>query len=590
MPTSVLHRHIILLGCIVFALALLSVHSILHALQRHEPSARIFRALLEINLILLGTVCSLYLWSRTIGTKYMEQLLFFSQKKKNRDAQYSRFRDKDTDDNHRYNYRDDDSDLAPFVDENTLEELPNNNNEQLQEEEEELLYSEEEENNDTTDDVSFFPDNGHTSSSTTSHVPTASDVFHLLLDNLLLILVTLFLFAWSASGYTSMSKWTQWIAFIAAPTFPLLLFLYGTFTLLFHKQHRPLWNVLACTIGAPLFPVTFRDGFVGDVLTSSVRPMQDITFTLVYLLYGLQGWWSQSYVAMGDEPTEDFMTEQPSSLQDTLDPSILLPALEKSWLLHTVLLPFCVIGPLWWRFLQNLRQVTEEKKRWPYLGNAFKYFLAAQVAVTGVYYPNWHGSTLWLTAFMVATLYQIYWDIFMDWGLLERSEGGQWRLRSERLYNSRALYWSIASINVILRFCWTLTFIPPQYLNPAGVLIQQNKLIMSPLFASAEIIRRTLWGWLRFEYEALKEQKSEGRRISEGDETRDRDGLELAPMEKMETIESTHSTLGMSQYSRLHSWNDVSSLNDTQILLELCLYAVTFVTLWLVAVAHRSTQ
>ncbi len=571
-------RSVILLACISLALALLSVHSIFQALQRHEPSARIFRALLEINLILLGTACSLYLWSRTIGTKWIGRLLFYSSTNGD-NALYTRFQDKDDDSNN--NNRDDDSDFVPlFVDEKTLEELPNNEQQGEEANNEEMLDALE--NMDVTEDAFFA-----TGRSSISHVPTAADVLQLCLDNLLLILVILFLFSWSASGYTSLSKWTQYIAWIAAPTFPLLLFLYGTFNMVFHKQHRPLWSVLACTLGVPLFPVTFRDGFVGDVLTSSVRPMQDITFTLVYLLYGLRGWWSQSYSAVADEQLES--TNQSSSLQDTLDPSILLPALEKSWVLHTILLPFCVIGPLWWRFLQNLRQVMDERRRWPYLGNAFKYFLAAQVAVTGVYYPNWHGSTLWLTAFVVATLYQIYWDIFIDWGLLDRSSG-QWRLRSERLYNSRALYWSIASLNVVLRFCWTLTFIPPQYLNPAGILIQQNKLIMSPLFASAEIVRRTLWGWLRFEYEALKVRNDEGRRVSEGDENPVTDGLELAPMEKMDTNESKPSTIESTRHTRVNSWNDMSSLNDTQVLLEMCLYAVTFVTLWLVAVAHRSTQ
>ncbi|GAX10361.1 hypothetical protein FisN_3Lh572 [Fistulifera solaris] len=562
-------RNVILLACMLLALGLLSRHSIFQALRRHEPSARIFRAFLEIQLILLGTACSLYLWSRTIGAKWIGRLLFFSST--NGDlALYARFQNKEDDSNN--HYRDnDDSDFAPlFVDENTLEELSNK--------------QEEETNNvdilDATEDVLLA-----TGRSSTSSVPTAADIFQLCLDNLLLILVALFLFSWSASGYTSLSKWTQYIAWIAAPTFPLLLFLYGMFNMLLHKQHRPLWSVLACTLGAPLFPVTFRDGFVGDVLTSSVRPMQDITFTLVYLLYGLQGWWSQSYAAVADEQLES--TDPSSSLQDTLDSSILLPALEKSWILHTILLPFCVIGPLWWRFLQNLRQVMDERRRWPYLGNAFKYFFAAQVAVTGVYYPNWHGSTLWLTAFVVATLYQIYWDIFMDWGLLERSSG-RWRLRSERLYNSRALYWSIASINVVLRFCWTLTFIPPQYLNPAGILIQQNKLIMSPFFASAEIVRRTLWGWLRFEYEALKVRKDEG--VSEGDEILVTDNLELAPMEKMDTAESKPSTIEFTPHTQVNSWNDMASLNDTQVLLELSVYAVTFLTLWLVAVAHRSTQ
>lgn len=555
-------RNVLLLVVLLIALAMLS--NVSQALQRHEPSARIFRALLEFQLIVAGAACSLYLWEQTMGKKWIDRLFFLLNdpiNNNNYNYNYSDMNDRDDDDNNNNN---DDTHFAPFVDENTLKQLQN-------EETKDMLSQ-------------HSSDECIEMNESTSTVPTATHVFRILLDNLLTILFVLFLFSWNGWNDPSI----QWIAWIAAPTFPLLLFAYySCYCTFIMMQPRSFWNVLACcTVLVPFQKVTFRDGFVGDVLTSSVRPMQDIIFTLVYLLYGLQGWWSsQSYdSALRDEDEDDESLIRIEQLQDTLDPTILLPALEKSWILHTILLPACVIGPLWWRFLQNLRQVKDEKRRWPYLGNAFKYFLAAQVAVTGVYLPEWQQSPVWLTAFVVATLYQIYWDVFMDWGLLEWS-GQQWKLRAVRLYRNRALYWSIAGINVVLRFGWTLTFIPTRYLNAAGVLIQQNKLIMSPLLASAEIVRRTLWGWLRFEYEVLKLQKEE-EGVPEGEETPD--SFELVPMKKMDTLESIRPT--MADNSRVHAWNDMSSLNDTQILLELCVYAVTFATLWIIAIAHRSTQ
>lgn len=84
-----------------------------------------------------------------------------------------------------------------------------------------------------------------------------------------------------------------------------------------------------------------------------------------------------------------------------------VPAMERSWLLHTAILPACMISPLWWRFLQNMRQTYDNKQRWPYLGNALKYFVAAQVAMVGVYQPNMQQSYIWLTSFVLATLYQV---------------------------------------------------------------------------------------------------------------------------------------------------------------------------------------
>jgi len=65
--------------------------------------------------------------------------------------------------------------------------------------------------------------------------------------------------------------------------------------------------------------------FTSDIMTSSVRPMQDIAFTVFYLFSGLRGWWSQKYFL----DTESFI--------DRADDNV--PRMEKSWLLHTVVLP-----------------------------------------------------------------------------------------------------------------------------------------------------------------------------------------------------------------------------------------------------------
>jgi len=157
--------------------------------------------------------------------------------------------------------------------------------------------------------------------------------------------------------------------------------------------------------------VTFRDGFIGDILTSTVRPLQDLAFTTFYILSGLQGWWTASY-----------------SIDEAAGP------VERSWVVHTVILPACVVSPLWWRFLQNLRQSYDGRCRWPYLGNALKYFLAAEVALFGLFEPDAKQNVLWIGCFVGATLYQVWWDVFQDWALLEKNEDGSgyYRLRSGR--------------------------------------------------------------------------------------------------------------------------------------------------------------
>ena len=138
--------------------------------------------------------------------------------------------------------------------------------------------------------------------------------------------------------------------------------------------------------------------------------MQDIAFTVCYIFVGLSGWWSNSYFVPVITQTEIGLNAtglfpSSSSFFEVADAS--LPVMERSWLLHTAILPACMISPLWWRFLQTIRQTYDSKQRWPYLGIALKYFVAAQVAMVGVYHPHMQQNFLWLTCFVCATLYQV---------------------------------------------------------------------------------------------------------------------------------------------------------------------------------------
>ncbi|KAL3929475.1 MAG: hypothetical protein SGBAC_012192 [Bacillariaceae sp.] len=391
--------------------------------------------------------------------------------------------------------------------------------------------------------------------------PSFEAAVGLALDSLILVLISLFFFTFSsAEGGTYVDGMAKiqtfkFIAIIAAPVFPLLLFVGGLAAVIFPwKKRSEFWKVISLTIGAPFLPITFRDGFVGDILTSSVRPMQDLAFTSFYFLSGLQGWWSESYsIDAADVP------------------------LESNWLLHTMILPMCTASPLWWRFLQNLRQCYDAKKRWPYLGNALKYFIAAEVAMFGVFNPSRKESFLWLSCFVAATLYQIWWDVVMDWELFVLEKGSV-RLRSTRIYQKPWMYWSIFSINCVLRFCWTLSFLPPHYLNRAGVLSNAFEgdltAVLNPTIASAEIIRRTLWGFLRVELEAIKVARKEPH-------------LKGAWVDEQRQLDSKMS----STLSSIDD-DDVSvqdSVNEVRLLGELSIYATIFTGLGMLAAAHRMT-
>lgn len=544
------------------------------ALQRHPPSKRVFRALFGVFLILLGAAFSIYVWVQAVGAFVVGQLLF--RKPRQHEAGYAsirgRYQKLSTNDG---------------VDEGETEEWSEEGVDEGNQEKPVLAVDE-------AMDADYASDGEVDQGLAEKSLPATNDndlppdpgmLAGAALDLLLLVLVSLFLFTLSSAeggkyieGMANLSAF-QITANVAAPIFPLLLFLFAFSMIIFPwSKRKDLWIVLFYTIGAPFYDVTFRDGFVGDVLTSSVRPLQDIAFTLFYILSGLQGWWTQSY-----------------DLDDAALP------VERSWWVRTVILPACMVSPLWWRFNQNLRQTFDSKKRWPYLGNALKYLAAAEVAMFGVFNPVRKTSPVWLFCAVVATLYQVWWDIFMDWDLLVFS-GGKIRLREKRLYQSTSMYWFILLVNFVLRFGWTWTFFPVQYLDQTGGLkttFQGIFAYIDPLLASAEIIRRTMWGFIRLELEAItkysdqpkvKERLRQCSKVT-GEKVGD---VELQPMS--DTNDATSSVLQdgvpsvvTRQGFQLSLISDMSARNDLQVLLELGLWTAVFAGGGILAAAHRGT-
>lgn len=526
--------------------------TVFSALEYHEPSSRIFRALLQVNLVLFGAAFSLYVWSKTIKSSTIMDLLFspvFSGSDEPDDSSSSFYSTVD------------------FINDKEDSKILN----------EELAFDAA-----YSSDGEIKPPRYQKNYSQPS-LPSPSSIFHVALDLLLTILITLFLFTFSSSSAKDSTDFVRLVSQITAPTFPLLLFGYLAYNLVFPWQKRKAFLlVIYTTLAAPWYPVTFRDGFIGDILTSIVRPLQDISFTVLYILFGLKSWYTAEV--------------QQTSFINSADASI--PVMERSWLLHTIVLPMCMVSPLWYRFLQNLRQTHDNKRRWPYLGNALKYFVAAQVAMFGVFQPKHRETFAWLTSFVLATLYQIYWDVFMDWSLLER-RNGNWHLRTKRLYKGKWVYWSIFGINFVLRFCWTLSFLPLRYLNATGVLTNNFSgdlnAFFGPTIAVAEIIRRTLWGLLRVEWESIQEEGTTATSVltkdhkaiidSDEDPGDDDEKIEMTPMSMQG---SGGQTIPLTS-KKFPGFVDMSSMDPVQIWLELGLYAATFCAIGLVAAAHRGT-
>lgn len=289
------------------------------------------------------------------------------------------------------------------------------------------------------------------------------------------------------------------------------------------------WGTMMFTFMAPLHTSQFRDSFLGDVLTSLVRPLQDVMFALAYYVTVVYGTISGDY-----------------GLSDSGK------ILESSRILHNVVLPSCSLLPLWWKFLQTLRESYDTGKRWPYLGNSFKYLTAALVIMYGMTHPEERGSPRWICVFTIILLYQIWWDTIMDWELfvvvprqeehlaenscftrissvrpnsyillylqryviqptrdliwLALSYIPSWKqiqLRPQRLYKGEAFYWRIFAYNCIFRAAWMLCFIPSYHLDGRSFSADTHTYV-GVLLPVIEILRRTFWGFLLLEVKTIQ--------------------------------------------------------------------------------------
>ena len=107
--------------------------------------------------------------------------------------------------------------------------------------------------------------------------------------------------------------------------------------------------------------------------------------------------------------------------------------------------------------------------------------------------------------------------------------------------------------------------------------------ILNPTIASAEIIRRTLWGFLRVELEAIKVARKEPQLRGAWEDENPDSGIPLKSMslKDEDPLESTVlPTIG---------WNTFDTTKDLRLLGELALYATAFTALGLLAAAHRIT-
>ncbi|XP_050373010.1 phosphate transporter PHO1 homolog 3-like [Argentina anserina] len=217
-------------------------------------------------------------------------------------------------------------------------------------------------------------------------------------------------------------------------------------------------------ICAPLYKVTLPDFFLADQLTSQVEAIRSLQFYICYY-----GW--------GDYKHRN----------NTCGSNVVFNTFS--------FIVACV--PFWLRFLQCIRRLFEEKDAQQGY-NGLKYFLTVvAVGMRTAYSLNKDVNWKILAGIIsiVSAGFCTYWDIVIDWGLLQRNSRNRW-LRDKLLVPYKSVYFAAIVLNVLLRFAWLQTV-----LNFNVSFMHEQSMIA--VVAILEIIRRGVWNFFRLENEHL---------------------------------------------------------------------------------------
>ena len=245
-------------------------------------------------------------------------------------------------------------------------------------------------------------------------------------------------------------------------------------------------------LAAPNYPVNFSACYMGDVLTSTFRVFIHFLFSSVYSCLLIVSWIAN----------DSRVSSSLSTLWWDCNPVI-----------KQILVPFMTVLPLWIRFMQCLRYVVQSGYRWPHFGNAFKYAITFVFLSIGILAIENKQNHCWVVGLTLVTLIQLSWDIFMDWGI---------SFRRPLLLQYRCIYIAFIAINLILRFSWVISLnfdqqsreveclnndIPTKMAreNVQNTFDRMDLVYFETCLCVLELIRRSLWGILRLEYEQINQ-------------------------------------------------------------------------------------
>ncbi|KAI1352146.1 EXS family-domain-containing protein [Xylaria sp. FL0043] len=249
-----------------------------------------------------------------------------------------------------------------------------------------------------------------------------------------------------------------WLYYPVILIFITLVIIFLPAPILWHRSRQWLAYSHFRLFFAGLYPVEFRDFFLGDIYCSLTYATSNVE--LFFCLYA--NYWKNP------------------------------PLCNSS---HSRLLGFFSTLPAIWRALQCIRRYHDTKNVFPHLVNCGKYIMTILSYLTLSLYriQATHSNLALFIAFSVVNgLYTSIWDLFMDFSLLQADARHPF-LRDILGLKRRWVYYAIMVIDPILRFGWIFYAI---FTHDA-----QHSTIVSFLVSLSEVVRRGIWALLRVENE-----------------------------------------------------------------------------------------
>ncbi|KAM4056331.1 EXS family protein [Hirsutella rhossiliensis] len=222
----------------------------------------------------------------------------------------------------------------------------------------------------------------------------------------------------------------------------------------FVYAHVDQWRLLL----AGIYPVEFRDFFLGDMYCSLTYSMANIE--LFFCLY------SKRF----NNPTQCNSS-------------------------HSRLMGFFLTLPAIWRFLQCLRRYHDTRNVFPHLVNGGKYAMTIVSYVTlSLYRVNGSHTNLalYITTALLNSVYTSIWDLFMDFSLLQ-PHSRRFLLRDILALKRRWPYYCAMVADPVLRFVWIFYAVFTHN--------TQHSTFISFMVSLMEVFRRGLWSLFRVENE-----------------------------------------------------------------------------------------